>query len=217
MQRAGYFLTFGVHFSPKMIHPDTALRYIDEVIGYGVIALKRIPKGTIVWVQDTFDQEFTPLEVSHMEPIYKEIITKYAFRNQAGNHILCWDFGRYVNHSFNSNCLTTGYEFEIAIRDIEPGEELTDDYGYLNISANFEVKEKNPDRKTFYPDDLLRYHSLWDDILMRSIPFITQVEQPLGRLIDAPTWQEINEMIEGKREMKSILANYYDPKAASGS
>ena len=197
-----------------MIHPDTALRYIDDTIGYGVVALKKIPKGTIIWVQDKFDQEFTPDEVSQMGPIYKTIISKYTFRNQVGNHILCWDFGRYVNHSFKSNCLTTGYEFEIAIRDIEPGEELTDDYGYLNISANFEVKEEYNGRKRFYPDDLLRYHKMWDEILIESIPFILQVEQPLESLINDETWHEIRDIIAGKKEMKSILANYYDPDKA---
>jgi hypothetical protein len=196
-----------------MIHPDTGLRYIDDTVGYGVIALKKIPKGSVVWVQDKFDQEFTPEQVAGMEPIYKELISKYTFRNQIGNHILCWDFGRFVNHSFHSNCLTTGYEFEIAIRDIEPGEELTDDYGYLNITANFEVRGETEGRKTFYPDDLLRYHKLWDDILMESIPFITAVRQPLESLISRETWKEIHEIISGTREMKSILANYYDPNA----
>ena len=194
-----------------MIHPDTELRYIDDVKGYGVVALKKIPKGTIVWVQDKFDQEFTPADVERMEPIYKELIRKYTFRNHQGNHILCWDFGRYVNHSFDSNCLTTGYEFEIAVRDIEPGEELTDDYGYLNITANFEIKDANSDRKTFYPDDLLRYHKLWDGILMESIPYMTKVEQPLETLISMEIWKEIKDIIDGRREMRSILTNYYDP------
>jgi uncharacterized protein len=198
-----------------MIHPDTELRYIDDVVGYGVVALKKIPKGTIVWVQDKFDQEFTPGEVEQMEPIYKELIRKYTFRNHQGNHILCWDFGRYVNHSFNSNCLTTGYEFEIAVRDIEPGEELTDDYGYLNITANFEIKGANSERKTFYPDDLLRYYKLWDGILMESIPFMTKVDQPLETLINAETWKEIKDIIEGRKEMRSILTNYYDPNFVS--
>lgn len=194
-----------------MIHPDTALRHIDDEVGFGVVAVKRIPKGTIVWVQDHFDQVFSQEQVRQMEPIYQGIVSKYTFRNQEGHHILCWDFGKYVNHSFESNCLTTGYEFEIAIRDIEPGEELTDDYGYLNISANFEVRGANSERKTFYPDDLLRYHKLWDRILIESIPFMLQVEQPLGSLVNEETWQEIREIIEGKREMKSILTNYYDP------
>ena len=31
-----------------------------------------------------------------------------------------------VNHSFKSTCMSTAYDFEIAIRDIYPGEQLTD-------------------------------------------------------------------------------------------
>ena len=30
-----------------MIHPDTELRFINNVVGYGVVAKKLIPKGTI--------------------------------------------------------------------------------------------------------------------------------------------------------------------------
>jgi len=35
-----------------MIHPDTEVRFINDEIGYGVVAKKLIPKGTITWVQD---------------------------------------------------------------------------------------------------------------------------------------------------------------------
>lgn len=34
-----------------------------------------------------------------------------------------------VNHSCEAPCLGSGYEFEIAVRALLPGEELTDDYG----------------------------------------------------------------------------------------
>ena len=112
-----------------MIHPDTELRFISNEIGYGVVATKFIPAGTVTWVLDQLDREFTPLELQQMAPIYQNILDTYTFRNNKGNYILCWDNGRYVNHSFNSNCLTTAYDFEIAIRDIHPGEQLTDDYG----------------------------------------------------------------------------------------
>lgn len=38
-----------------MIHPDTELRFINEKIGYGVVALKLIPRGTITWALDKLD------------------------------------------------------------------------------------------------------------------------------------------------------------------
>jgi len=64
-----------------------------------------------------------------MEEIYKEILLKYCYRNNKGHFVLCWDISRYVNHSFKSSCVSTAYDFEIAVRDIYPGEELKDDYG----------------------------------------------------------------------------------------
>ena len=142
-----------------MMHPDTELQFISEEIGYGVVATRFIPMGTITWVQDELDQVYTPREVEAMAPKLKEMVDKYTFRNKDGNYVMCWDLAKYVNHSFNSNCLSTAYDFEIAIRDIQPGEQLTDDYGYLNITEPFEAKDEGLERSTVYPDDLLRYHS----------------------------------------------------------
>ena len=90
-----------------MIHPKTEIKFISDDIGYGVVATKFIPAGTITWVLDKLDREFTPEEVNSFEPFYKNIIDTYSFRNNKGNLVLCWDNGRFVNHSFNSNCLTT--------------------------------------------------------------------------------------------------------------
>ena len=112
-----------------MIHPKTELRLISDEIGYGVVAKEFIPAGTITWALDELDREFTPEHVKKMNPFYQNILETYCYRNNKGNLVLCWDYGRYVNHSFKSNCLSTAYDFEIAIRDIEAGEELTDDYG----------------------------------------------------------------------------------------
>ena len=98
-----------------MIHPKTELRFISHEIGYGVVATEFIPAGTITWVLDKLDREFTLGQVQEMPEIYQDILEFYTFRNNKGNFVLCWDNGRYVNHSFNSNCLTTAYDFEIAI------------------------------------------------------------------------------------------------------
>ena len=86
-----------------MIHPHTELKFISNEIGYGVVAREFIPKGTITWVLDKLDREFSPLEIQNMEPIYQEILDFYTFRNNNGNYVLCWDNGRYVifsNHSY---------------------------------------------------------------------------------------------------------------------
>ncbi|MGB5273326.1 MAG: SET domain-containing protein, partial [Flavobacteriaceae bacterium] len=149
-----------------MIHPNTELKFISREVGYGVVATEFIPAGTITWVLDKLDREFTPSAFEAMSPIYQNILDTYTYRNSDGNFVLCWDLGRYVNHSFNSNCLTSAYDFELAIRDIQPGEQLTDDYGYLNIPQPFRGVDEGTKRKIVYPDDLLRYYKTWDKKLM---------------------------------------------------
>lgn len=193
-----------------MIHPDTELRFISNEIGYGVVATKFIPAGTITWVLDELDREFTPLELQRMAPIYQNILDTYTFRNNKGNYILCWDNGRYVNHSFNSNCLTTAYDFEIAIRDIQPGEQLTDDYGSLNIPMPFRAADEGTRRKVVYPDDLLKYYKVWDNKIKKVFGNITQLQQPLRSILDEGLWGKIEDIIGGKEELESILANFYN-------
>ncbi|MDC7995330.1 SET domain-containing protein [Altibacter sp. HG106] len=194
-----------------MIHPHTELQFINKEIGYGVVATQKIPAGTITWVLDSLDREFTPLEIQNLDPLYQQILDIYTFRNNQGNHVLCWDNGRYVNHSFNANCLTTAYDFEIAIRDIEVGEQLTDDYGYLNISEPFRASDEGTKRKTVYPDDLVKYYKVWDLKIAKVFPKLTQLEQPLSHLIPKSTWETVTRVIAGKEAIESILNNYYDP------
>lgn len=192
-----------------MIHPKTELKLISEEIGYGVVAKEFIPAGTITWILDELDREFTPTQVNKMKPLYKNILETYSYRNNKGNLILCWDYGRFVNHSFKSNCLSTAYDFEIAIRDIQAGEELTDDYGYLNITEPFKGINEGTRRKIVYPDDLLKHYKTWDKKLLLNFPKIIQVEQPLKPLITPKLWKEIEEIAQGKKEMESIKSNYF--------
>ncbi len=192
-----------------MIHPSTELKFINTEIGYGVVATEYIPAGTITWVLDKLDQEFSPVEFQSLDPIYQNILETYTFRNNIGNLILCWDNSRFINHSFNSNCLTTAYDFEIAIRNIYPGEQLTDDYGYLNISQPFRAIDEGTRRKTVYPDDLLKYYKVWDKKLLEVFDKIIVVKQPLQALITEELWTEINKVSNKSVKMQSILKNYY--------
>ncbi len=193
-----------------MIHPKTELRFISNEVGYGVFATDFIPAGTITWVMDKLDREFRPEEFFAMDLVYQNIIDTYTFRNNIGNYVLCWDHGRFVNHSFNSNCLTTAYDFEIAIRDILPGEQLTDDYGYLNIKDPFTAVDEGTERKIVYPDDLVRYYKVWDQQILKVFGKINAYEQPLRVLIKDQLWDKVQKIIAGKQQIDSILNNYYD-------
>jgi hypothetical protein len=193
-----------------MIHPDTELQFINETIGYGVVATKLIPKGTITWALDKLDRIFTPHQVSMLDKLYQQVLDKYTYRNSEGNFILCWDNARFVNHSSRSNCLTTAYEFEIAIRDIHPGEELTDDYGYLNIAEPFEViPEAGINRNIIYPDDLLRFYRDWDENLLTTFPLLLNVDQPLFKILDKNMQEKVGRIAKGEDKIDSILHCYY--------
>jgi hypothetical protein len=193
-----------------MIHPHTELRFINDKIGHGVVATQFIPKGTITWVLDKLDRIFTPAQIREMDKMYQEVMDKYTYRNPEGNHVFCWDNARFINHSANANCITTAYEFEIAIRDILPGEELTDDYGYLNLEEPFEVvPEPGTNRNVVYPDDLLRYYPMWDEKLLSAFPQLPKVEQPLFHILNKGTQDKAKQIANDEVKMDSILHCYY--------
>lgn len=192
-----------------MIHPDTEVRFISKEKGYGVVATKLIPKGTITWVQDDLDQVFSPEKAAGLNPTIKRYLDIYCFTNKNGEMVLCWDNGKFVNHSFKPSCFSTPYDFEIAIRDIYPGEELTDDYGYLNVEKPFDVIDEGTDRKTVYPDDILTFHEEWDALIRENSPQVLKVEQTMLDLIPKSTWNEFVNAVHHPEQMKSILECHY--------
>jgi uncharacterized protein len=200
-----------------MIHPHTELRFINDKIGHGVVATKLIPKGTITWALDKLDRVFTPKQIQEMDPMMQDVMDIYTYRNPDGNYVFCWDNARFVNHSSNSNCITTAYDFEIAIRDILPGEELTDDYGYLNLDEPFEVlPEPGSTRNVIYPDDLVRYYPIWDEKLLGAFPELAKVDQPLFRIMDPKNIERAKKISLGELKMDSILSCYYRNGSANG-
>ncbi len=193
-----------------MIHPHTKLEFISPEIGYGVVATQLIPKGTITWIFDSFDQVFSPDQLTAMDVIHKKIMDTYSYRDHDGQHILCWDHARFVNHSFNSSCVSTAYNFELAVRDILPGEQLTDDYGYLNVSEPFKcLPEEGSTRTMVYPDDLIYFHDYWDELLIDSFKSFHDIHQPLFSLIDPMYRRKVLEVASGRSGMDSILNCYY--------
>ena len=183
-----------------MIHPATEVRYIDEEKGHGLFATEKIPAGTITWTLDQLDRVLSKEELENYDECYREILLKYSFRNNVGKYVFCWDNGRFINHSFYSNCCLTAYNFEIAIRDIEAHEELTDDYGYLNIIEPFAADPEGGERTVVYPDDILRYAMKWDNQIKLAFPAIVLVAQPLWDFLDQRNTDCIGKIIRGEQE-----------------
>ncbi|MCF7863300.1 MAG: SET domain-containing protein, partial [Kiritimatiellales bacterium] len=191
-----------------MIHPHTELRFINDEIGHGIFATQLIPKGTIVWAQDPLDREITPAEMEQFDPMLRKHAMTYCYRNRHGHFLLSWDHNRYINHSFNPNCMMTPYRIELAVKDIQPGDQLTDDYGTLNIIESFEPVDEGHARKMVHPDDFERHHQEWDKQLAAAFKHLQLVDQPLRDFLSEEQWTTCQAIAEGKEDMASILGCY---------
>jgi len=167
-----------------MIHPDTELRPAAEAIGLGVFATRPIPRGTIVWVLDELDQRFLPQRVRALPSGYARLLDRYAYQNARGEYVLCWDLARWVNHSCDANVLSTGWEIDVAVRDIAAGEEITNDYGCLNLERSFRCACGHAScRGRIDPEDFDRLADRWDAQVREAFRSVTSVAQPLWHFV----------------------------------
>ncbi len=167
-----------------MIHPWTELRFINAEIGSGVFATRRIPRGTITWAQCSLDRVLTPAEVKDLGPAYHAAIDRYAYQNRAGEWVLCWDFGRFMNHSCDPAVLSPGFDIDVAVRDVEAGEQLTCDYALLNLEADMPCSCGAAScRQVVRPDDSTRMLSAWDAAVALAFAAVPGVEQPLSPFV----------------------------------
>lgn len=194
-----------------MMYPYTELRLISEKIGLGVVATKFIPKGTIVWILDDLDMILEEDYVDSLDEIRQEIVYKYSYQNNDGQYILCWDHSRYMNHSFHPNCISTAYEFELAARDIYPGEQLTCDYGTMGDDEDFEcVLEEGTFRTSVKADDYLNFYQEWDEMAREAFANFNIVEQPLKHLIRKEFVDKVSAVASGREPLDSILTTFED-------
>lgn len=177
-----------------MIHPDTTLQFISPEVGYGVVATRRIPRGTLTWVLDELDQRVTPERAQALGPDYAALLVRYGYRDGRGDTILSWDHGRFVNHSCRPTCASGCDEtFEVAIRDIEPGEQLTDDYGELDSVESFTCRCGEAGcRGVVRPEDRYQVDTWLRERVRVALAESPQVPQPLANIARAhPRLREI--------------------------
>ena len=163
-----------------MMHPDTQLGFVSDQVGLGVFASRRIPAGTVVYVADKLDIYLLPDDPLIQSNEYRDHIEKYSYMDETGTRIICWDHGKYVNHCCNANTMSTGYGFEVAIRDIQPGEQVTDEYGMFNLDQPMDLQCQNgPCRGKVCAGDLDRHFREWDKKVVKALANVMNVEQPL--------------------------------------
>ncbi len=193
-----------------MLHPHTELRFVSQEIGYGIFATKKIPKGTITWVKDQLDRVFTPSDISKLTPPNYENLMKYTYRNKDGDYFFCWDLTRFINHNHDANSMLTSLGFEIALRDIEANEEITNDYGTLNIIEAFQCANGPGENRDYVrPDDLTRYHQKWDKLIESAMNHVHEVEQPLHKLLSHEQISKLDLIKRKEFVLPSIKENYF--------
>ena len=189
-----------------MIHPDTELRKVNDTIGYGVFATGLIPKGTIVYVKDPLEITVTPEEFIKMDENCQSIVNWFSYTDETGNMIISWDIAKYVNHSCNPNTISTGYGFEIAIRDIQPGEEICDEYGIFNMSDSMDCSCGSENcRKVIKGSDWDTCGMRWDEVARDSIDCFSLVSQPLLKFVDTQLYQELMQYLNAMHPYRSLF------------
>ncbi len=189
-----------------MMHPDTEIRFINEQIGSGIFARKFIPAGTITYVIDELENFFDEAAYNKLSPKFREIVEKYSTIDQFGIRMISWDIAKYVNHSCDPNSISTGYGFEIAIRDIQAGEEVTDEYGIFNWETEMKLYGCGGDkcRRYLRKTDFDNFYPEWDEKIKPAMEKLFSVKQPLLDYMDKETLLQIEEYKKDKSTYKSV-------------
>ncbi len=130
--------------------------YLDRssIHRIGLFSSNFIPRGTVVWKLIENDPSVLIYEQDHWTKVTQKLegeslkqITNYTYKS-GEKYFLLLDDSRFMNHSSNANI---GYlvsdknldanECEVALRDIQPGEELTCDYKIVCDMDFFEEHE----------------------------------------------------------------------------
>ncbi len=91
-----------------------------------------------------------------------------------------------MNHSCDPNCFTTPCGLEIAVRDIEARDELTNDYAELGVRKDERLScpcDSVSYRGTISPDDVQDLRTQWALLLDSALLHLHGVELPLWRLL----------------------------------
>lgn len=190
-----------------MIHPSTKLVHINDEVGYGVVATDFIPLGTITYVKDDMEIVLEENHHLHFDNRYKDLIEKYSYTDGDGSKVLSWDIAKYVNHSCEFNTLSTGYGFEIAIRDIQPGEQITDDYGMFHIESEMVcLCGADSCRQVIGRNEFLANSGEWDNFVRQALSYFETVSQPLLDFIDKEILMDLKRYLINNKHYQSVTS-----------
>ena len=117
--------------------------YVSQspINGTGVFADEFVREGDVVWVfQSGFDTTYSDEQFKHLPTIAQEYVTHYGYYSKAeGGYILCADNARFTNHSLHPTIVSDSTR-AIATRDIQRGEEITENYYNFDEQAELKLK-----------------------------------------------------------------------------
>jgi hypothetical protein len=135
----------------------------------------------------------------------REAMETYMYHDKCGNLVLSWDHARYMNHNCHPTTMMTDYDFEIAVRDIAAGEELTTEYGLLNIQEPYAICCGCEDcREHLRLDDIDVYGEQWDRRIRESLARIQMVDQPLLPLLTDGARARLEDFLAGRSGYSSV-------------
>ncbi len=101
--------------------------------GFGLFARVAIPKGTLIdYHCDLCERICGRADLERMGYDRRQQIMEHTYTTGEGDVILDCSIGRYMNHSCAANALEAYGDFDVAVRDIAEGEEITCDYRQFN-------------------------------------------------------------------------------------
>ena len=186
-----------------MIHPSVEVRVLEGSLGRGVVATTPIPKGTLTWVRDATDA-VVPLNQLNALPAPLQVAWhRYGWVRSETHGCLCGDAARYVNHSCHPNAQSITSEAMVALRRIEPGEQLTENYAFLNRKFDFRCECTSPwcRGRVAYDDD--ESDSLRQQV-REALAYVLQVSQPLWYQLGAAERAHLVELARGHRPVAPL-------------
>jgi len=142
--------------NPETINPEALDEFTDVRMspvpgaGLGLFATRRIPKGTIWW-KATADncvwvsrRQYQILLKSHLESSawsreFLNAMQMFGYINDDTDQlVVATDNSRFVTHSDDPNSMSAPEDpnnMAMAARDIEPGEEITEDYRTYSMNT----------------------------------------------------------------------------------
>lgn len=124
-----------------MLHPSIYVTTIGVIQGHGIKTSALIPAGTVVWRLDAHERLYTLWEIQTWTE--EEQTTFFIHGFQCGEHEFAYthNIDRFTNHSCDPNLGWTddGSMTLVAIRDIQPDEEITYDYATEDIAPPFQI------------------------------------------------------------------------------